>query len=79
MKFTQNLSVADYHDLITRMLRVFEGEYLRPYVDPVGIITIGIGINIEDVRDNLNDVLEKGTLPFSGRRIGRKGDASLFG
>jgi GH24 family phage-related lysozyme (muramidase) len=46
MKFTRNLSVADYHDLVKRMLRVFEGEFLRPYVDPVGIITIGIGITV---------------------------------
>lgn len=36
-------------DIATRQLRRDEGERLRPYVDSVGKLTIGVGRNLTDI------------------------------
>lgn len=44
-------------ELIERMLIVDEGVRLRPYVDSVGKLTIGIGRNLDDVGLRLDEAL----------------------
>lgn len=40
--------MADLKEMTTRLLKLHEGVRLKPYVDTVGKLTIGVGRNLDD-------------------------------
>lgn len=51
------------------ILKQLEGSVSTPYFDAKGIITIGIGFNIDAVRDNRNDVMTAMGLTLAQQAI----------